>query len=438
MEKQFEQIKKERKEEFENQFRKEILKSEKMRVTILGTLTTIPFIVLTFFTFFMKEKPAYLDTNPYPLYIILGLLFLFLIREFRIRFLLDKYIKQERNIDIKLRYLNIMAEVSIPSIAILMLSYFWEPEIVLSTPAVLLYVLIIILTTLVFDHRLSVLAGAVAAIEYFILAIYLLQKFPAEANSSMLSNPNLYVVKSLMIFLSGVACSFAAGQLRKRISETLHQTEERERIINMFGQQVSQEIVDELVSQKEELKSKRKFVCIMFLDIRGFTPFAEKKEPEEIISYQNKIFGFMIDAITRNNGIINQFLGDGYMATFGAPISRGNDCQNAVNAAVEIIKEIERKNNSGEIPYTNIGIGLHAGYVVAGNVGTSVRKQYSISGNTVILASRVEQLNKTYNSRLLISEEVLHNVSFNGITPEPLGDVKIKGREKPMSLYKIA
>jgi len=175
----------------------------------------------------------------------------------------------------------------------------------------------------------------------------------------------------------------------------------------------------------------------MFLDIRNFTPFAEHKEPEEIIAYQNQIFSFMIEIITKNNGVINQFLGDGYMATFGAPVSKGNDCANAVKAAMEIIETVNMKSEKGEIPHTRIGIGLHAGDIVAGNVGTSIRKQYSISGNTVILASRIEDLTKNFSAQLLVSKEVLDNITIPEVRPEFQGSVMLKGRENPVDIYKL-
>ena len=146
----------------------------------------------------------------------------------------------------------------------------------------------------------------------------------------------------------------------------------------------------------------------------------------------------MIESITENHGIINQFLGDGYMATFGAPISSDNDCQNAVNAALKIIETVNRKSENNEIPNTRIGIGLHAGNVVAGNVGTSIRKQYSITGNTVILSSRIEQLNKEFNSQLLISEEVYNEIDNQNIKAEFIGPIQVKGREHPINIYKLA
>ncbi|MFC2130878.1 tetratricopeptide repeat protein [Bacteroidota bacterium] len=251
---------------------------------------------------------------------------------------------------------------------------------------------------------------------------------------------SLIIIVILIVLLAIIA--FNRYRLNKRAKFFLKEKnrleiENRKRVINLFGQQVSQEIVDELLNDTSAEATKKKFVCIMFLDIRGFTPLMENKEPEEIIEYQNKVFGFMIEIINRHHGIINQFLGDGYMATFGAPISKGNDCQNAVNAATEIIKMVNRKSFSGDIPSTRIGIGLHAGNVVAGNVGTSVRKQYSITGNTVILASRIEQLNKDYDTQLLISKEVYDNINFGFENFIELGPSNVKGRENPIIIYKL-
>ena len=146
----------------------------------------------------------------------------------------------------------------------------------------------------------------------------------------------------------------------------------------------------------------------------------------------------MIEVVNAHHGIINQFLGDGFMATFGAPVSYGNNSQHAMDAALKIIDKIKVENEKGLNPQTRIGIGLHSGEAVTGNIGTSLRKQYSITGNVVILASRIEQLNKKYHSQLIISEEVYSqakNLSDNFVS---LGAVNVKGREEPISLYKLA
>jgi len=211
------------------------------------------------------------------------------------------------------------------------------------------------------------------------------------------------------------------------------------RIKTLLTQQVSGAIATELLSEeKGNNVSERRFVCIMFLDIRGFTPFAETREPEEIIQYQNTIFGFMIDIIDKYNGIVNQFLGDGFMATFGAPVSGGNDCENAYQASLEIIKTLEQKNEKGELPGSRIGIGLHAGLVVAGNVGTQERMQYSITGNTVIIAARIEQLTKQHQAKLLITREVYDHLESGGELDPDFTEVQVKGRQKPISILKVS
>jgi adenylate cyclase len=216
--------------------------------------------------------------------------------------------------------------------------------------------------------------------------------------------------KAFILFISGILAGLVTKQIKKRIFHLFATLDERNNIERLFGQQVSSEIVDELINNKAEIGSKRRFVCIMFLDIRGFTPLSEGKKPEKIIQFQNDIFSFMIEIINQNHGIINQFMGDGFMATFGAPVSKENDCQNALTAAIEIDRELKQQIKDGKIPDLRIGMGLHAGEVVTGNVGTATRKQYSVTGNVVILASRLEQLNKQFGSTILISKEVLDNI----------------------------
>ncbi|MEO0473569.1 MAG: adenylate/guanylate cyclase domain-containing protein, partial [Bacteroidota bacterium] len=212
-----------------------------------------------------------------------------------------------------------------------------------------------------------------------------------------------------------------------------------QKIVKLLHQHVSGDVAKELLANNLVDKPiERRFVCIMFLDIRDFTPMAEEMSPEELIAYQNNVFGPMIDVVQQHHGIINQLLGDGFMATFGAPQSHGNDCQNALAAAREILREIRERNEAGVIRKTKIGIGLHAGHVVTGNVGTEARKQYSVTGNPVIIASRVEQLNKTYQSQLIITEEVYQHLEQPLDIREPFLEVEVKGRTHPVKILKMA
>ncbi|GJQ62078.1 MAG: guanylate cyclase [Melioribacteraceae bacterium] len=421
---------------FEQALKKEILKSERVRAKLIAGFSLFLAIVFSIAVFLFK--PVLVDFLPSitPFYyFILVFLFLFA-RELAGIKLIDKAIRDEANISEFVRYVSVIIETSIPTLLLLILGTEFEKSTALLTPVVLLYTLFIILSTLTLDFKISVLSGLTASIGYSIIAISWTESLFAE-NISVFEKPVLYLGKAMLLLLGGVLAGFVGSQLRKRIYNTYSALRERNRVTDLFNQQVSQEIVDELVKGSGDLSPQRKFVCVMFLDIRGFTPFAEQREPEEIIKFQNEIFGFMINIITKNHGVINQFLGDGYMATFGAPVSRGNDTLNAYNAAVEIIKQVHRRNNIGKLPGTRIGIGLHSGDVVAGNVGTSTRKQYSISGNTVILAARIEQLNKAYGTELLVSKEVTDKIGNVYEVLKPLGEVKIKGREKPVSLFEV-
>ena|GEM_PF-1486635 len=207
------------------------------------------------------------------------------------------------------------------------------------------------------------------------------------------------------------------------------------RIKSLLSQQVSAPIASALMQGVTVGKVEQRFVAIMFLDIRNFTVYAEVREPEEIIDYQNKVFGFMMEIVEQNHGVVNQLMGDGFMATFGAPVSTGNDCANAYRSAIEILDQLDERVAKEEFFPTRIGIGLHAGYVVTGNVGNNQRMQYSITGNPVIMTARLESLNKELNSTLVFSRflydqlpEELHNEKIT------FQDVMVKGRSEPISV----
>ena len=271
----------------------------------------------------------------------------------------------------------------------------------------------------------------------------------AEAREKLQQSRNtLLVIAGIILVGSMVSLLFYLGKRREHRKLTIAYTDldrtkgklvtAERRITKLLKQQVSGDIAQQLLMNSGDPLGQRLFVCIMFLDIRGFTPMAEKMTPEELISYQNNVFGFMIDIVQEHKGNINQLLGDGFMATFGAPKSHGNDCQNAYRAALKIIAETRARNEAGVIKKTKLGIGLHAGFVVTGNVGTEERKQYSVTGNTVIVASRVEQLNKTYKSQLIITQDVYEKLDDPMLTSRSFLEVEVKGRTHPIKVLKIA
>jgi adenylate cyclase len=150
------------------------------------------------------------------------------------------------------------------------------------------------------------------------------------------------------------------------------------------------------------------------------------------------MFEFMIASVNRHHGIVHQLLGDGLMAIFGAPLSFGNDSENSVRAAMEIVESIQREVDAQGIPPTRIGIGLHAGEVLAGTVGSVLHKEYKVTGDVVNLASRIEQLNKEFNTQLLISEEVWHAIRGKWNNAASLGRVQVRGRTEAVEIFALA
>ena len=423
---------------FEDHLAREIVHSERMRMAILAGLLGVlaVFYGLGYALFRNDDLLRFLP--PAVFAYIIAVIALLICYELAIRHLIGRSLRRGKSVPGGLRYLNAFVETSVPSILILLVSREINPQYVLQSPLSLLYAVFIVLSTLRLDFRLCVFTGLVAAVEYVVLSFSYLRAASGGFAVTPFEAPPFYVAKGAILLLAGLAAAFVAHQLKRRVGNAYRSLQERERVLSAFGQQVSPAIAEELLKAGPEIASTRAFVCVMFMDIRDFTPLVEHKAPEEIVAFQNVVFAEAIEVVNRNHGIINQFLGDGFMATFGAPLAGDRDCANALAAARELVAGIRQLGQSGRIPPITIGIGLHAGEAVSGNVGSALRKQYSITGNVVILASRIEQLNKGYGSQILASAEVLAAAGEDAAAAASLGPVNVKGREQPIELFRLA
>ena len=209
------------------------------------------------------------------------------------------------------------------------------------------------------------------------------------------------------------------------------------KIESLFGQQVSQEVAQEMIKSESDIDSKIMNVTAMFLDIRDFTVFADSREPEEVARFQNIVFSELIEIVRAYKGIVSQILGDGIYAIFGAPVEDKDHATHAVQAGFEMVNKVRELGTEGKIPKIKIGIGLNSGKVMAGNVGNETRKFYSLTGTNVIIAARIEQLNKQFNSQFLISENTFHAIDNTQFQFENLGKMSLKGIEKDIAVYKL-
>lgn len=423
---------------FEEHLGREIVHSERTRMAILAALLAVMIALFGLMYLLFREDYLRQFATPRALVVALAVFSLMLAYELALRRLIGRWLERGRRVPEALRYLNALVETSVPSLLILLVARETNPQYVLQSAAALLYGVFIVLSTLRLDFRLSVFTGLVAAAEYLALC----RHYAGTGGEPMAGMPfettPFYLAKAAVLALSGFAAGFVAHQLKRRVGNAWRTLQERERILDAFGQQVSPAIVEQLLKAGPDIASARAFVCVMFMDVRGFTPLVERKTPEEIVAFQNAVFGAAVEVVGRHHGVINQFLGDGFMATFGAPVSSGRDCADALAAARGLLEAMRGLAAAGRIPEIRIGVGLHAGEAVSGNVGSAERRQFTITGNVVILAARIEQLNKDFGSQILASREVLAAAGEDPAGCAPLGPVAVKGRNEPIELFRLA
>jgi adenylate cyclase len=423
---------------FERAFARQILIGERLRMVILASLFGTGFI-----GFGVLSAIGFVGADPFlsrvmPVLTLMGSVgFVYELNEY---LLVGRAARAQRQASSFIRYSNALIETSFPSLFIIGLatSNALPPVYVLLSPIQLAYAAFILLGTLRLDFWLCMFTGIVASSEYLALSWFYLSQPEAARIDPALTLITPYIIRGVFLLVLGVVAGLVSLQIKKQFVNALRTIEERNRIVNVFGQHVSPAVVEKLLAQEGGADSELKHVCLMFLDIRDFTTFSEKRTPTEVVNYLNSLFDFMIESINRHHGIINKFLGDGFMAVFGAPLSDGRDIHNAVLAAQDILAKIAELNAAGHIPPTRIGIGLHAGEAITGNVGSAARKEYTIIGDAVNLASRIEQLNKQFHSQLLVSDVVWQAIASHGYNAEALGAVSVKGHEQLVQVYKLA
>ncbi len=269
---------------------------------------------------------------------------------------------------IALRFVNAFVETSIPTLMLFLAVPLMGPRDALGSPAFLLYFFFIMLSVLRLDVRLCLFTGLVAAVGHCIFVHLAIGTAATGAQASFYQTPVFNISRSLILFVAGAVAALLAGQIKRQVEDSLQTVQERDRAVRIFGQYVSPQIAEKLLHQPVEFGGELRNVCVMFLDIRNFSSYAAGAKPQAVMAYLNTLFDFMIDVVNEHHGIINKFLGDGFMAVFGAPIDDAERCAHAVNASKEILERLDQLNEAKSIHPTRVGIGLHTGEAVTGNV----------------------------------------------------------------------
>jgi adenylate cyclase len=416
--------------DLERELGRQILASEKLRagiqVIIGAVLTTVVAIVGGVQLSRGHHMPAYKWA------LVIGAVAV--VYELITRKVFDYYLRRDRETPVLSRYLNTAIETSIPTIVLIVFLKMMNADVALTSAAVLTYYFFIILSALRLDLWLSIFTGVVAGVSYAGLVVASWN----ELRPGIIETPERvmgYTMRPIFLLLGGIVAGLVARQIRAGIVRSMHAAEERRHIVQMFGQHVSPAVVNQLLAQPTGITSELRPVCILVLDIRNFTTFAETAPPDAVVGYLNQLWATCVEVVNRNHGIVNKFLGDGFMAVFGAPLVTGNSCKNAVRAAREILEEVGRRAAAGEIPPTRIGLGLHAGEALVGNIGSDERREYTVIGDVVNVAFRIEKLNKELHSSLLISESVQQSLAET--PPVAPASIHVRGRQDPVRIFKL-
>lgn len=299
------------------------------------------------------------------------------------------------------------------------------------------------------DRRLTIIAAVIAAFlitglilfskRFIIRALFPLMLLALFIGFAVLSFKANTQVEAVPFIFSTVSTGFLSfGYL------TFTEAAEKRRVSHLFTQYVSKDVLHEVLhNYKEYVKTsagQKVEITVLFSDIRGFTTMSETTPPEKIVEMLNVHFSVMADIILKHNGTIDKYIGDAIMAFWGAPVRTAEHAEQAVRAAREMIEGLKQVNKTlkeqGFDKEIRIGIGVNTGVATIGNIGSEKKKNYTVVGDTVNLASRLESITKEYQSPLIFSEYT-HDKIKNEFDCKLLGSVKVKGREQPVTIYTV-
>jgi adenylate cyclase len=237
---------------------------------------------------------------------------------------------------------------------------------------------------------------------------------------------------SFIIFL-GLAAFYSARQER-----------EKQNIREAFQHYFSPQIMDAILRDPAllTLGGQRREVTILFSDIRSFTSLTEKLPPQQLTALLREYFDAMTDEVFATEGIVDKYVGDALMAFWGAPIEQHDQADRAVKTAINMVRRLRELQKKWEAEGLQLprqleaGIGINLGIATVGNLGSSRRFDYTLVGDAVNAASRIEQLNKEYKSHIIISDTTKAQLTM-GLPTKDLGHVEVRGKEQPIRVFEV-
>ncbi|MEK7203203.1 MAG: adenylate/guanylate cyclase domain-containing protein, partial [Patescibacteria group bacterium] len=258
----------------------------------------------------------------------------------------------------------------------------------------------------------------------------------------------IYLIASLVAFEKGIIfdlfyaiLTIVLTYLVVVVWKYIAEYKEKQQMKNVFSHYVSPEVIKEILADpnKLELGGEKKELTILFSDIRGFTTISENLPPEKLVQLLNKYLGAMSDLIMESNGVVDKYIGDAIMAFWGAPVKQPNHAQLACETALRMISVLNEKQNEWRKKFgveLRIGIGINTGQAIIGNMGSSKRFDYTIIGDSVNIASRLEGLTKQYGVPIIISDCV-KNQAGDKFLFRYLDKTTVKGKKEAIEIYEL-
>ncbi len=418
--------------DFQHALTQQVLRTELIRIkALIGTTVLLTILLFTIDTLYPYAVEHLWHGRLRPIHLY-GILAPFVLFELWVHRNISGFLKLGRDIPVIRRYLGVLIETSMPTAVLALHIDTMGPVMALGFVVPLTYFIFIILSTLRLDFWLSTFTGFVAASELLAMAMFYHPVGSADPS------PDLYyhAVRSLVVLICGMLAGAVGMQLRRQFEASILAATARDRVTNLFGQHVSPQVVERLMAEGAATNSDIRRVAVMFVDFRSFTAGARTRSPQEVVDRLDGAFAVLVDILDRHGGIVNKFLGDGFLALFGAPLEAADAAHRAVAAAREMLAANERANQATSWPL-RIGIGIHIGEVVAGNIGSPRRKEYTVIGDTVNFAARLEALNKDLDSQFLISSAVREALGEEAGDAVPRGEIPVRGYEQPVAVWQL-
>jgi adenylate cyclase len=230
------------------------------------------------------------------------------------------------------------------------------------------------------------------------------------------------------------------GDLSYRFNVMLGELQQSQRMRDLFGRYVSKEVAEQVIKNGADLGGENVPATALFADIRDFTTLTESLPPQQVVNILNRYYTRMVDAIVEQGGWVNKFGGDSLLAVFGAPIRQPDHALRAVNAAWQMnraLAEFNAEQVALGLPGITIGVGISSGEMLAGNVGGKERLEYTVIGDPVNLAARLESLTKEWKTPVLLSEHTQALLDGSTAKTTPRDRVTVKGKTQPTLVYEL-